>query len=94
MTSTNVTFSPHHPEIFSILKNSSPRADGTLTPWEEKVRLAWPLLKEQFSRPLYFGLVLKLPDDDFLLSWLGSHWTDYPEPSDSFVPRQPDPTNK
>ncbi len=71
----------------SILNDPSPRPDGTLTLWEEKARLALPILREQFSQTRSFE---QDPTRDLgrLMSWLGSHWAVYPEPSKSFIKRE------
>lgn len=84
----NVNSSPEIQALLPILQDSSPRPDGTLTRYEEKVRLAWPLLKERFSRTPYFRQKGKL-DVPYLLRWLGSHWNSFPEPNDSFISRNP-----
>lgn len=79
--------SPEVVALLHVLQDTSPRPDGTLTPYEEKVRLAWPLLTEQFSATRFFKHRHQKLDEVFLIRWLGSHWNNYPEPDANFVPK-------
>lgn len=79
------SLTPQQEALLPILRDTSPRPDGTLTRYEEKVRLALPLLREQLSRIPSSVREAKGLDDWSSIDWLHSHWTNYPEPSDSFI---------
>lgn len=81
------TLTPAQKRLLPILRDTSPRPDGTLTRYEEKVRLALPLLREQYSPTRFFERTGRILDDWYLIDLLHSSWTDYPEPSDSFISR-------
>lgn len=81
------TLTPAQKRLLPILLDTSPRPDGTLTYYEEKVRLALPLLREQYSPTQFFERTGRTLDDWHLIALLHSSWNLYPEPSDSFISR-------
>lgn len=81
------SLTPAQKRLLPILLDTSPRPDGTLTRYEEKVRLALPLLREQYSPTQFFERTGKTLDDWYLIDLLSSLWTLYPEPSDFFISR-------
>ena len=84
---------PEQELLLPILLDSQPRPQGTLTLWQEKVRLASPRLKEQLLQAQSSGCGPNI-DIWYFVHSLTSAWDCYPEPSGSFISKPEVPQRK